>query len=215
MTTIRYSLLLLLIHLAISVPVVIYEEASCWRHIPRIEVEEDFERTAPPPINQSVPVIGWDPCSEYRGSNADRFILLVEFPSGMLIPPHGASACNPTLLQPILQKLKRWMRLKTRIVLLDSLLILGIAGQWWLVGRWIDRLRERGERARRWIIPVATITASGIVVAASAFGSGRSWDFASMILSLIALLGWVALLLIFAINAGQSIPPVPIQDRMG
>jgi hypothetical protein len=190
-----------MIHLAISVSVIYHEEALHWRYIPRIQAEEDLERTAPPRINQSGPTIGWDPCSEYRGSNADRFILLVEFPSGMLIPPHGASACNPTLLKPILQKLKRWMRLKTRIVLMDSLLILGIAGQWWLVGGWIDRLREQGKRAWRWTISVATITASGIVGAASAFGSSRSWEFVSMIMSLIASLAWVALLLMFAAAA--------------
>ena len=52
------------------------------------------------------------------------------------------------------------MRLKTRIVLLDCLLVLGIAGQWWLLGRWLDHLRDRHKSSRRWIIPVATITIS-------------------------------------------------------
>jgi hypothetical protein len=194
----RYSLLLPLIHLAISVPVLYYEEASIWRQIPRIQVAEDFEKTAPPPIFHSGPMIAWNPCYEYRPSIADRFIFAVEFPAGMLIAPHGASGCNPTLLRPILQKLKNWTRLKTRIVLLDTLLVLGIVSQWWLVGRWIDRLRERRTHARRWIVPVATITISGIVVGAAAFGRGRPWEFVAIILPLMALLGWLALLLMFA-----------------
>ena len=177
----RFSLLLPLIHMAISLPVIYYVEALIWQQIPRIQATEDFEKTAPPPMLHSGPMIAWDPCYEYRASNADRFIFLTEFPAGILIPPHGASACNPTVLRPILQKLKNWMRLRTRIVLLDCLLVLGIVGQWWLVGRWIDRLRERRKHARRWIIPVATITISGIVVAAAAFGNWRSLELGAII----------------------------------
>jgi len=181
--------------------VIFYEETLIWRQIPRIQATEDFERTGPPPIFHSGPMIAWNPCYEYRASTADRFIFFVEFPAGMLIAPHGASACNPTLLQTILLKLERWMRLKTRIVLLDCLLILGIAGQWWLVERWIDRLREWRKHARRWIVPVATIATSGIVVAAAAFGSSRPWELVAAILSLTALLAWLTLLLMFAVTA--------------
>ena len=67
---------------------------------------------------------------------------LRNFRPEILIPPHGASGCNLTVLRPILRKLRSRMRLKTWIVLLDCLLIIGIAGQWWLVGRWLDRLRR-------------------------------------------------------------------------
>jgi hypothetical protein len=199
----RYCLVLPLIHLAISLPVIYHEEASFWRYVPRIQVEEDFQKIAPPPIPHAGPMIEWIPCYEYRPSTADKFIALVEFPAGMLIAPHGASGCNPALLQPLLEKLKHWMRLKTRIVLLDCLLIIGIAGQWWLFGRWIDRLRERRKPAMRWIVPVATIAISGSVVAAAGFGSSRSWDSAATILLMIAFLAWVLLLLMFAGTAVQ------------
>jgi hypothetical protein len=197
----RYSLLLPLIHLAISVPVIYYEEASIWRQIPRIQVGEDLEKTAPPPIFQSGPMIAWNPRYEYRPSTADRFVFTVEFPAGMLIAPHGASGCNPTLLRPILQKLKNWMHVQPRIVLLDSLLLLEIAGQWWLIGRWIDSLRVRRKQTKRWIVPIAAITISGIIVAAVAFGGSRPWEPVAMILSLIALLAWLALLLMFSVTA--------------
>ncbi len=184
-------------------PVIYHEEALYWRFIPRIQIEEDFEKTAPRPIFQSGPMIAWNPCYEYRPSTADRFIFTVEFPAGMVIAPHGASGCNPTLLRPILQKLKNWMRVQPRIVLLDSLLLLGIAGQWWLVGRWLDRLRERRKHTMRWIIPVATITIPGIAVAAAAFGNPPRLEPSAIILSLIAFFAWVALLLMFAVAAVQ------------
>ena len=202
MKALRYSFLLPLIHLAMSVPIVLYEEALIWRQIPRVQAAEDFEKTAPP-ILHSGPMIAWNPCYEYRASDADRFIFSAEFPAGILIPPHGTSGCNPTVVRPILQKLKSWMRLKTWIVLLDCVLVLGIVGQWWLVGRWIDHLRQGRKHARRWIIPVATITISGIAVAAVAFGKWRSLEPSAIILSLIAFLAWVALLLMFAVAAAQ------------
>lgn len=148
-------------------------------------------------------MIAWNPCYGYRASDADRFIFFAEFPAGILIPPHGASACNPTVLRPILQELKNWTGLRTRIVLLDCLLIIGIAGQWWFVGRWLDRLRERRKHTRRWIILVATITIFGIVMAAAAFGNPRTLDFGAIILSLIAFLAWVALPLMFAVAAAR------------
>jgi hypothetical protein len=194
----RFSLLLPLIHLAISVPVIYREEATYWRYIPRIQTQEDFEKTAPPPIIHSGPAIAWNPCYEYRASHADRFIFFAEFPAGILVPPHGASACNPTVLRPILQELKNWTRLKTRIVFLDCLLIVGIAGQWWLVGRWLDRRREH---TRRWIIAVATITICGIVVAVAAFGNPQTLEFSAIILSLTAFVAWVVLLMMFSISA--------------
>jgi hypothetical protein len=197
----RYSLLLPLIHLAISVPVIYLEEALYWRFIPRIQIEEDFEKTAPRSIFYSGPMIAWNPCYEYRPSIADRFIFAVEFPAGMLIAPHGASGCNPTLLRPILQKLKNWMRVQPRIVLLDSLLLLGIAGQWWLVGHWIDRLRKRRKHTNRWIIPVVTITICGIVVAAASFRESRPWEFVAFLLPLMALLAWLTLILMFSVTA--------------
>ncbi len=199
----RYSLLLPLIHFVISVPVIYHEEALYWRFIPRIQIEEDFEKTAPRPIFQSGPMIAWNPCYEYRPSTADRLIFAVEIPAGMLISPHGASGCNPTLLRPILQKLKNWMRLRPRIVLLDSLLLLGIAGQWWVVGHWIDRLRERRKHTKRWIVPVVTITICGIVMAAASFGKSRPWEFVAIVLPLMALLAWLALLLMFSVTAAR------------
>jgi hypothetical protein len=201
----RYSLLLPLIHLAISVPVIYYEEASIWRYIPRIQAEEDFEKNAPPPVIHSGPQIEWRPCYEYRPSIADEVIALVEFPAGMLIAPHGSSenVCNPAILRPLLLKLRNWMRVKTRIVVLDCLLLLGIVGQWWLVGFWLDYLREWRRSSKRWIIPVAAITISGISGAGVAFGEWAPLRIGAAILSFIAFLAWVILLLMFAVTAAR------------
>jgi hypothetical protein len=202
----RYCVLLPLIHLAISLPVIYHEEASFWRYVPRMQFEEDFEKTAPPPIPHAGPVIEWIPYYEYRPSIADKFIVVVEFPAGILFPSHGAAGCNPTLQRPLLEKLKNWMRLKTRIVLLDCVLIIGIAGQWWLFGRWIDRLRDRRNTAMRRIVLVrivlvATIAVSGSIAAAASFGSSRSSEFAANIPLMITSLAWVLLLLLFAVTA--------------
>jgi hypothetical protein len=202
----RYCLLLPIVHLAISLLVIYHEEALFWRYVPRIQLEEDFEKTAPPPISHARPMIEWIPCYEYRPSIADKFIALVEFPAGILFPPHGATGCNPTLLRPLLANLKNWMRLKTGIVLLDCLLIIGIAGQWWLLGGWIDRLRERRNPAIRRvvlvrIVLVASITISGSVAAAASFGSSRPWDLAANTILMITNLAWVLLLFVFAVTA--------------
>jgi hypothetical protein len=197
----RYSLLLPLIHLAMSAPIVYYDEALIWRQIPRIQAQEDFERVAPPLAVHSGPIIEWRPCYEYRDSHADRFLFAVEFPAGILIPPHGASGCNPTLLQSIWQKVKNWMRVKLRVVLLDCFLIFGIAGQWWMVGHWLERLCKQRKGLMRWIIPVVVNTISGIVVAAETLGDWRSVELGAIMISMVALLAWLALLLMFAVAA--------------
>jgi hypothetical protein len=97
------------------------------------------------------------------------------------------------------------VRVKTRIVLLDFLLVLGIAGQWWLVGRWIDRQRERGKPARSWIVLAVTIAISGIAMAVATFVRNGPLEFVTAILSLIALIAWLALSLMFAASAGRWI----------
>jgi hypothetical protein len=187
--------------LVISAPVIFYEEAFYWRYIPRIQPVEDFEKTAPSPTLHSGPMIAWIPCYEYRPSTADKLIFLVEFPVGMLIPPHGASDCNPTLAGPLLKKLQNWMRLEIRVVILDCLLIFGIAAQWALVGRWLEGLRGRRAHLRRWIIPVVTITIAGSIVAASSLENWGSWELGAAILALIAFLAWVVLLIMFVVTA--------------
>ena len=203
MKAFRYGLLLPLIHLAISLPVIYSEEASYWRYIARAQAEEDLENTAPPPIFHSGPMIAWNPCYEYRPSTADEVVAFVEFPAGMFVAPHGSSenVCNPVILRPVLLKLRNLMRLKTRIVLLDCFLVLGIVGQWRLVGLWIDHLRERRGPARRWIILAAAITISGVVGEAAAFENWRPLELGAAILALIAFLAWVVLLLLFAVTA--------------
>ena len=184
MKAFRYGLLLPLIHLAISLPVIYSEGASYWRYIPRAQAEEDLENTAPPPIFHSGPMIAWNPCYEYRPSTADEVVAFVEFPAGMFVAPHGSSenVCNPVILRPVLLKRRNLMRLKTRIVLLDCLLVLGIVGQWRLVGLWIDHLRERRGPARCWIILAAASAISGIVGEAAAFENWTPLELGAAIL---------------------------------
>ena len=205
MKPIRYRFLLPLLHLAISLPVVYYEEALTWRYMQRLQIEEDFEKTNPEPVIHAGPQVEWSPCYEYRPSIADEVIALVEFPAGMLIAPHGSSGnfCNPAILRPILLKLRNWMRLKTRVVILDCVLVLGIVGQWWLIGLWLNHLREWHRSSKHWVIPVAAITISGISGAAVAFGNWRPLQIGAAILSLIAFLAWVILLLMFAVTAAR------------
>jgi hypothetical protein len=141
--------------------------------------------------------------AKYRLSTADEVIAFVVFPAGMLVAPHGSSenVCNPATLRPVLRKLRNLMRLKTRIVLLDCLLVLGIIVHWRLVGLWIDCLRERHGPTRRWIILAAAIEISGIVGEAAAFENWRPLELGAAILALIAFLAWVVLLLMFAVTA--------------
>ena len=77
MKALRYSLLLPLLHLAISLPVVLYEEASTWLYMQRLQIVEDFEK-ADPDASHSLRS-AWsngNPCYEYRPSIADQLIAL-------------------------------------------------------------------------------------------------------------------------------------------
>jgi hypothetical protein len=192
---IRYALILPLLHLAIAAPPTVYQQSGGWRFIPQTQAAEDFDKTHPQPAAARMP---WDPCYEYRLPSSGRLILTADFPVALLV---GSSVdeCALSALSLIPNGMKYHVRVKTRVMLTDCLLVLGIFLQWWLVGGWIDQRYAQSKPTRRWIIPIAVITVGAIVMSSTAFGQESVAEIINTIAGMITLLAWIVLIAMFAV----------------
>jgi hypothetical protein len=129
---------------------------------------------------------------------ASRLILTADLQVALLI---GSSAdeCAANAYRPILKRLKYYVRVKIRVIVVDCLLVLGILVQWWLVGSWLDRVPRQVRPLRRWIIPIAVITAGALVMAPTAFGQRGVAELVNISSGKIALLAWIVLIVMFII----------------
>jgi hypothetical protein len=190
----RYALILPLLHLAIAGPPAVHHQSKEWRFIPEWQAAEDFDKAHPEPVAAGMP---WDPCYEYRLPSAGRLILAADFPVALLV---GSSAdeCALRTMSLIPNGLKYYVRVKTRVILTDCLLALGIFVQWWLVGGWLDQRYTQSRPTRLWTIPIAVITVGGIVMAPTTFGQGVVAEIVNYFAGMIALLAWIVLIVMFA-----------------
>jgi len=134
-------------------------------------------------------------CYEYRPTVADHFVLGVEFPARLLFGLDGSfRGCSPGLLTPLLRKLR--MGAKTGTIVLDILLALGIAEQWWLIGWRIDSLNKANRSAWLWIVPVVVISLAGCLMVPAGLGVTDWPDFMAALASGVAFLVWVFLLVV-------------------
>jgi hypothetical protein len=163
---IRYALALPLLHLAIAAAPMIHQQSEGWRYIPIEQAVEDLDRERPEPASDAML---WSPCYEYRLPSAGRLIFAADFPVALLI---GSSAddCSLGTIRQVPNRLKYYLRVKTRVVIIDCLQALGIFVQWWLVGGWLDQRYKQSKPTRRWVVPIAIITVGAIVMAPTAFG---------------------------------------------
>jgi drug/metabolite transporter (DMT)-like permease len=166
---------------------------------------EDYDKAHPPDPNISESQVGWDADYEYRPPTAVKAIYTVEFPAALLagwgghLPGHDLYS----------QSNANWRRLfrsfasvRTRILILDSILIVAIYAQWWLVGRRLDHLRL-AERRMRWIqVPALVITSAGVLMALLSRGT-RVWELIAILAAFLALLAWVVLILEAATAFGK------------
>jgi hypothetical protein len=192
---IRYAVILPLLHLAIAAPPTVHQQLRGWRFIPQTQAAKDFDKAHPQPAAARML---WDPCYEYRLPSAGRLILTADFPVALLV---GSSVdeCALSALSLIPNELKYYVRVKTRVILTDCLLALGILAQWWLVGGWLDQRYAQSKPTRRWIIPIAVITAGAIVMASTAFGQGAVAEFVNILAGIITLVAWIVLIAMFAV----------------
>jgi len=88
---------------------------------------------------------------------------------------------------------------KTWVIALETLIVLGILVQWWLVGGWLDQRFTQSKPTLRWIAPIAVITVGAIVMASTAFGQGEIVELVNYFAGMIALLAWIVLIVMFAV----------------
>jgi hypothetical protein len=190
-----YALILPLLHLAIAGPPAVHHQSKEWRFIPEWQAAEDFDKGHPEPVAAGMP---WDPCYEYQVPSAGRLILTADFPVALLV---GSSAddCALGAIRLIPGALKYHVRVKTRVILIDCLLALGIFVQWWLVGGWLDRQYGQSNPTRRWIVLIALITTGAVVMAVTAFVRGDVSGIVNYVAGMIALTAWIVLIATFAV----------------
>ena len=195
MRRIRYALLLPLMHLGIAGPPMFHQESTVWRYVPQAQELEDFEAKYPAPEGGGVPV---EPCYEYRFSSATRTIVAANLPTALLV---GASAdgCASPAARLIPNRVKYQLSVKTWVIALETLIVLGIIVQWWLVGGWLDQRYTQSKPTRRWIIPVTVITVGAVVMASTAFGHGSVAEPVNIFAAMITLLAWIVLIVMFAV----------------
>jgi hypothetical protein len=192
---IRYALILPLLHLAIAAPPVVHRQSRGWRFIQQTQAAEDFDKAHPEPVGSR---LLWDLCYEYRLPSDGRLILAADLPVALLV---GSSVdeCALSAIRLVPDRLKYYVRVKTRVILTDCLLVLGIVVQWWLVGGWLDQRYKQSKPIRWWIIPITVITAGAIVMAPTAFGHGGVIELVNIWAGMITLLAWIVLIVMFAI----------------
>ena len=193
----RYAFLLPVLHLAIAVPAMFRENLSIWEFVPQAQAVEDHERDHPEQISAAPDDFAWSPCYEYRISPAARLILTADLPAALLVGT-SPNECALGAARPIMTRLKYRVRMKSRMILVDCLLFVGIIAQWFLVGRWLDRLAALSKPLRRWIVPNAIIALGGIVMAPTIFGREGVAELINIVAGLVTLVAWLVLLVMFA-----------------
>lgn len=82
---------------------------------------------------------------------------------------------------------------------MDLLLLGAIYAQWWLVGWRLDRLQSQRKSTTRIKVPALVITIAGVLAALLSRGPGIL-EMVAVLACLIALLGWVVLILVAVIT---------------
>lgn len=196
--SVRFALLLPLLHLSILAAPLFREERQVWRYIPILQAWQDEEKAHPDFGSGGMPAL---PCYEYRFSNAARLIFIVNLPTALLIgSPQGCPQSLLALATGGLKPPTPVMSVRTGVILTATLIVLGICLQWWLIGRWLDRRRAQLKSVRVSILPTAVITLCGILMLPTIFFRGRSVaELVNIFSGMFALLAWLALLVAFTV----------------
>jgi hypothetical protein len=194
---IRYSLLLPLLHLAIAAPPIFRQEVRLWDYLAHAQLSEDYVRDHPVAADNAMQPF-MNPCYEYRASAAERLTTAADLPTAFLI---GSSAreCAPGATKAILNKFKYRLRVKTRVILISCLMVLGIFFQWLLLGVWLDRVRKHAKAMYWWFTPIAVITLAGMLMAPAAFASTSTAEMIGLPGIVVSLLAWFVLFGMFLV----------------
>jgi hypothetical protein len=196
---------LVLLHVAITSVFVVREEVAgwdSWKYFP-----ESWDYIQPEPIPRWMTVLNawvkgtrapsppapddWAMSVDYWPSAARKGYYMVEFPVALLVGwyqhPMSAQAIPP--LSPGLLPGTHRLRVHTRILVFEALMIAIVALHWWVVAR----VLKRKERFARWVrIPVIAITVGGIVCALACLPP-RGWraaDVVALTALMVVMIGW-------------------------
>jgi hypothetical protein len=198
----RWSLCLLVMHSCLAVLLIGSEEFYNWHTYEFWQLEEQRSQKPFSPVldkgtQQALSVDHWLDARErvFHSLNLPVSILLGWY-------SHPLSIQSNSILGPFLLRICHGVSVKTRVVILDGVLLLGICLQWWLVGLWLEH-SVRFVRALR--IIAASMTVLGIAMTAAAIPNSLSAITAVQcsidLLSLIPVLGWVLLIAIGILSA--------------
>jgi len=195
---IRFALLLPLLHLGILAAPMFREESRVWQYVPQAQSNEDWERKWEGEHPGTSEGMATPPCYEYRFSNADRLIFAIDTPVSSVLGVSG-DGCPESLLRPTIEKLNYRLPVRSRVILAETLIVLGVWMQWWLIGRWLDRKRTQLRPIRLSIVPAAVITMCGIIMLPTTFFRGPSTaELVNIFSGMLALLAWLVLLVAIA-----------------
>lgn len=165
----RWALFLPLLHVVLAAGWIIRDDFRVWSFLPRMQAAKDFERVHPPSAEELS--FAEDVAYEYRPSIETRAIVFVNpIPALIAGYEHRLYPSEKALSEPFFPDR---LRLKTRMVLFESLLLSLVALQWFLLGRWLDRrLIVRKDIS----IALPSFLISGLAVATAVF----SWIYAAL-----------------------------------
>jgi len=192
----RWSLLLLAVNTCLAFLLMAIEEVHDWHQYERWEAEEhQFQRAFSPVLTkeeqQAIPVDYWPDVRmrAFHALNLPMSILLGWYSHPLSIQT------NSVLGSPLLRVCGR-LSVKSRVAILDAVLLFGVSLQWWLVGLWLERAVQFVRPLR---IIAAGMTVLGIAVTLTAVPRPVAEIVAIQhiieVLSLMIALGWVFLIM--------------------
>lgn len=157
----RWSLWLLAIHSCIAVLLISIEEVHYWREYEVLQSIEDrqhepYSFVLSPEVQKAMEVDRWL-------NDRERTVHALNMPVSLVVGwySHPIGLYTNSLLGPSLLRMSRHLAVKSRVVVLDAVLVAGIGLQWWLIGLWIER---RAPLARVLRAMAGSMTVLGIVM---------------------------------------------------
>ncbi len=135
----RLGVSLLLVHLCLAVLLIGSEELHDWHQYEQWQFEENrlqkpFSPVLGKDVQEAISVDHWL-------NNREKTLHTLNIPVSLLLGwySHPMSIYANSVFGPLLLRLCHHTSVKSRVVILDVILLVGICFQWWLVGLWLQR----------------------------------------------------------------------------
>src|SRR6266480_1973916 len=135
----RLGVSLLLVHLCLAVLLIGSEELHDWHQYEQWQFEENrlqkpFSPVLGKDVQEAISVDHWL-------NNREKTLHTLNIPVSLLLGwySHPMSIYANSVFGPLLLRLCHHTSVKSRVVILDVILLVGICVQWWLVGLWLQR----------------------------------------------------------------------------